>query len=139
MLVDLLDGRSIESSNLRLNEDNYSVSIVSTGEDVTNNLRQNDKAQIFAGFDRAKDNLRSYVEQYRREHNGATPAPTGDTSLWGNFWTQITTEPLRAPLDALNTATDSIFENNTVRVLTGVALIIAALYAASLLARLEGK
>lgn len=65
---------------------------------------------------------------YRNSGNAAqvdSALNANDTSTLGNFWTQITTDPLAAPLDSLNNqltkAVGNVFKNPMVLLLVIVA------------------
>jgi len=122
MLIQLLDGRQVESSNVFFDDTNYSFKLGGTGEDITRLIRAVDK-QTFAGFDQTVYNDIVYVQGYQRTHNGALPANVGSASTWSNFVQQITTDPLAAPLQALDSTVNQILGSTGVKTL----LIVAAL------------
>lgn len=93
----LLDGTSVAQNELRLDVVSYHV--YAGTRDITNLMRQADKVTAFPHFDRAVDNVRASDEAAIA--NGETPVVVGSTSLWGNFFRQIFTEPLKAPLEAV--------------------------------------
>jgi hypothetical protein len=134
MIVTLLDGRTVDSSELVFHPDTYHVFF--NGEDVTNNMRQYDKRQIWPDFDQSVDNERAYAERYFREH-GTQPPPTGSSSTFVNFWQQIATDPLAAPLETLDATTSKLWENKTVKTVIIIAGIGVALYALSLLLKVK--
>ncbi len=135
MRVTLLDGRSVDSTELVFHPENYHVYYA--GEDVTNNMRQSDKAAIWSDFDRAVDNERSYAEKYVRE-NGHAPPPAGSTSTFVNFWQQITTDPLSAPLETLNATAAKLTGNTTIKWVLIIAAVGVGLYAVSLALKAKG-
>lgn len=138
----LLNGSQVDEQDLVFNEKDYNVFDAFTGENYTNLIRQSDKVRIFPGFDRAKDNERSFVENYVRQ-NGKQPLPTGSTSIAYNFWQQVTTDPLKAPIavalgqgasgEGLGEGTTSK-AIKTVVILAGIGL---ALYALSTLTKFK--
>ncbi len=96
-MVALINGGVVDENSLIFSEKSYNVFDAFTGENLTNEIRQSDKVRLFPGFDRARDNERSFVENYVKK-NGKLPLPTGSTSIAVNFWQQITTDPLQAPI-----------------------------------------
>lgn len=135
MNVTLLDGRTVDSQDLTFHPENYHVYY--NGEDVTNNMRQSDKAAIWSDFSRATDNERSYAEKYVRE-NGHNPPPAGSSSTFVNFWQQITTDPLAAPLETLDTTVSKLTGNSTIRWVLIIAAVGVGLYAISLAVKVKG-
>lgn len=96
----LLDGRTIDQSEVYFDPDALTWT-AGNGEDLTWNLYFRDR-QNFADFDVQAWNDKVYQARYAAEHGGQNPAPVGSTSTLANFWDQITTDPLDAPLDSLN-------------------------------------
>lgn len=134
MIVTLLDGRTADSSELTFNSETYHV--YWNGEDVTNNMRQYDKRQIWPDFDQSIDNERAYAEKYFREH-GTQPPPTGSSSTFVNFWQQIINDPLQAPLETLDATAAKLTSNTTIKTLLWIGGIAVALYAVSLLLKVK--
>jgi len=93
----LTDGSKVALSELTFDANTYHV--FAGSRDITNLMRQSDKVLAFPGFDRARDNIRASDEAAIAR--GDNPTTVGDTTIWGNFWHQIGTEPLKAPVEAL--------------------------------------
>lgn len=134
MIVTLLDGRTVNSDELTFQPETYHV--FWNGEDVTNNMRQYDKRQVFPDFDQSVDNERAYAEQYFRQH-GTQPPPTGSSSTFVNFWQQISTNPLQAPLETLDATFAQVTGNKTIKTVLWIVGIGVALYAVSLLLKVK--
>lgn len=62
--------------------------------DVTPYLTIQQKIFVAPEYDREAGNEEAYVEHYREEHGGATPPPTGSTSVWENFVENVEDNPL---------------------------------------------
>lgn len=97
--VTLLDGRTYNVSDISFNPDNYSFTLV-TGEDITKLIPIAGK-KLFAGFDPLKYDDIVYAQNYYATH-GQWPPAIGSTSTWANFVSQIETDPLKAPIEAVN-------------------------------------
>ena len=119
----LLNGSVIDTDAVEFNRETYHFYL--GGVDITNQLKREDKREGFVDFDDSKDNLRVYNEL----HPGQ--APTGPTTIWGNFVEQVTTDPLAAPVEMLERGVDSALNTTTVKV--GLVLlsigVLAIIYA----------
>lgn len=100
MLINLLDGRQADTEVIDFDSGSYHFAL--NGEDVTNQIKQADKRKFY-GFDVARDDDRIYVETYMHNHGGKAPPEVGSDSFITNLYNQLTTRPLQAPLDDLNT------------------------------------
>jgi hypothetical protein len=130
MMIQLLDGRQVDGSNVFFDDSNYSFKLGGTGEDITRLIRAVDK-QTFSGFDQTVYNEIVYVQGYQRTHNGQLPPNVGSTSTWANFVNQLVTDPLAAPLDTLDSTVSQIFSSSGVKtLLIAVALILAVVLVA---------
>lgn len=124
--VTLSDGRKVSTSDIAWDRNTYHFTV--NGEDVTNLLKQADKAANYPGFDRAKDNLRAYNEAYQRR-TGQVPQPTGSTSTLYNFAQQILTDPISAPLESLDRTVEQAKKSTgiqTIATIAGIGLVIWA-------------
>jgi hypothetical protein len=102
-MITLLDGRQIAIETIYFNPADYSFTS-SAGENLTDLIRIADKDK-FSGFDRSK----WFTIVSNRKNGLPDNATAGSTSILGNFVEQITTDPLAAPLDALNTGINKLF------------------------------
>ncbi len=77
--VVLLDGSTIEKSDIQFNPDNYHFTQISTGADLTNNIAQKVKRALVPNFDVAIDDDRVYREGTIAAGNKdpGPPLPTG--------------------------------------------------------------
>jgi hypothetical protein len=124
MIIELLDKRRVDSSQLSIDWETYHV-FLDNKEDVTRNVRQNDKVAIFPGFDRETDNLRAYNEK----NGGTGPVEGLDESTVSIFVDQMLNDPLAAPLEALDNTTEKILTSKTgkvVVVIVGIGLLVWA-------------
>jgi len=125
MTITLLDGRMIESETLAFDPETYHFTL--SAEDVTDLIRRADKLAIIPYFDADIENNRIFAENWARTHGGQQPAPIGSTSTWSNFWQQITTDPLAAPLETLNRGLNQLFTAPAavkLALLAGVGLVV---------------
>lgn len=125
MTINLLDGRTVESADINLDRSTYHV--YHGTEDITRNMRQNDKVAVFFNFDRERDNNRASDES--RLAQGLPTINPGSTSVLYNFASQIVTDPLSAPLDyADQKITGRLAASSTVRIVVVLALFGAVAY-----------
>jgi len=119
----LMDGRRVNIEDLDFDVDTHRF--FWNGQDVTNLVKRTDKKR-FPGFDESIENLRIYKEQ----HPGVPE--TGSTSILGNFVHQIVTDPLDAPLEALQRGVGNALETTTGKVVIALVFVgvIAILMAA---------
>ena len=122
----LMDGRKVDIALLDFNSDSHRFFL--QGEDVTNLVKRTDKKR-FPGFDEAVENLRIYREQ----HPGKPE--TGSTSILGNFVHQMVTDPLDAPVEALQRGVGNALETTTGKVVIAVVALGVILVIMSLLPR----
>ena len=120
MTIALLDGRRIDVGAISFNESSYQFFFRS--ENITNLIRRADKNNFFPEFDPNKDNARLST---------GNPNSELSTSTLGFFTEQILTEPLNAPLDALDNGVKKIFDSPGIRtiliwavVLIGIGLFV---------------
>lgn len=98
MDIRLLDSRIIPSEDIRLERNKWQFTRISSGEDLTKQIRRVDK-ETFAGYDNAA---------YNRYLSGGLGAEELPTNVTGIFTKQILTDPLAAPADAASKAVDSV-------------------------------
>lgn len=91
------------------------------GADVTDGIARQEK-MMFAGFNVEKDNLRLYNEK----NPGA--GATGDTTIWGNFWDQIFTDPLAAPFESADKSIASVTGSVSGKLLLAAGIIGLGVY-----------
>lgn len=126
MTITLLDGRSVDTANITYNPARFTFIYRTPDgfEDVTNNLRLIDMAR-FPAFDQV-----SFLQNRSYQ---ARPGPKpGSTSTFVNFWEQITTDPLAAPLEGagnlFSRGVEGIFGNVNVQKIIITALIVGGVY-----------
>lgn len=118
MIISGISGREYDSEYLTLNPVSYHVT-VNGGEDVTNDIRRADKIALFPGFDVETENRRLSNERA----GGYGPVGELSESTGGALLEQLATDPLGAPLDALNKGINQIF---TAPGVVKLAIILAA-------------
>ncbi len=111
MIIELLDGTTVNSDDLTLDRKTYHVFFAGV-EDVTDLVKFNDKARIFPNFDREKALQLASDDRIRAQ--GGNVTPVGSTSTLGNFVTQIFNEPFKAPLESANRLGNDIADNSLV-------------------------
>ncbi|SRR5260221_2270456 len=123
MTITLLDGRPEDTANIFFDPATYFFSDSATGEDLTFNIKLTDK-QTFAGFVTQK--WFDIASTLKNPGTGSgTGVAAGETppSTWSNFWGQITTDPLKAPIDAVTAGAKKLFAaSGTVKLMTGLAI-----------------
>lgn len=120
MTITLISGRQVDSSNLFFNQDTYHITLSPTGEDITNDMRRADKISLFNGFDIEKDNTRLYNET----RGGTGPVPPLETNTAVILGQQLLTDPLAAPLDALNNTVNRVFDAPGIKKLLVIAAVL---------------
>ena len=127
MTIALLDGMSVDSKDIRFDSQNYHFFV--GDNDITELIRRADKRALVPGFDDDIENRRVYAERvFTPDVQGDQPAPIGSTSTWGNFWNQVTTDPLDAPLDALDAGVKKLVASSGVQKIVIVAVIGLLIY-----------
>lgn len=122
MNVTLLDGRVVSIDLIYFNDQTYAFTL-STGEDITNKVKNVDKRK-FDGFDNVRYNEILYAQQFYKEH-GRWPDAVGSTSVWANFAWQIITDPLAAPIDYFGEKADQLLKSKAMPlILIGLAGLI---------------
>jgi hypothetical protein len=91
--------------------------------DISTNLYRKDQLLWQnAGFDVTAYNNLLYTHHYEATHGGKEPPVLGSTSTLSNFFTDITTDPLSAPLDSLNKGVKQVFASTGIETLILVGL-----------------
>lgn len=121
MRITLLNGRQAWTEEITFDPGNYHFYWGARNLDITDSMTREQK-RTFEGFDDETENRRLYADAH-----GGQDFNTGDTTIWGNWWDQMTTDPLAAPLDALDTGVFKAF--------TSPGFIIVAIIAAFLILR----
>jgi len=77
--ITLLDGSTVQASDIRFDPVSYHEYLISTGADITSLMKQGDKTAIIPGFDIGVDDDRVYRETtVARGYKDPGP-PSGDT------------------------------------------------------------
>lgn len=118
--ITLLTGTPVDTGNIHYDPSDFSFTLVDGMgvRDITMNLRASDKQAYFPDYNQAAYN--EYLSQQRQ------PGATGSTSVLHNFISQITTDPLAAPIDALNKGVKQVVGSSgvqTIALLGGLALV----------------
>lgn len=125
-MITLINGGTVGENDILFNEKTYHFTQISTGEDITNEIRRADKVRIVPGFDTEKDLLRASAEKpFSRPGTIASPQDLEmlEESTTKIFGQQILNDPLAAPLETLDAGVKKVFESSGVRTI----LIFAAL------------
>lgn len=121
MQFTLIDGRTVAMGDIIFNAEIHHFYL--GNEDITNLLKRADKRQ-FSGFDEVTDNDRIYVEKYMREHNGELPPEVGSSSVWWNFKELLITDPLGAPLEALDSGVKKLWASSGIKVIVAAVAVL---------------
>lgn len=121
----LLDGTSVDSSAIDFDPNSYHFNI--GGNDITELIRRADKRTLVPGFDDDVENKRIFGEKYANDPNVNTGEL--DTSVAGNFWHQITTDPLGAPLDALDAGVKKLANSSGIQKVVIIGVVGLIIYA----------
>lgn len=119
-MITLLDGRQIDPASVNFDTSTYHFYY--GGEDITNLIRRADKIATWPNFDMTVDNNRIFNEDVAAQGNAnlgavqnilggvdaTSTGQVGSTSTFGNFYNQITTDPLNAPL----ASADNLLKNS---------------------------
>lgn len=119
--IRLLSGTSVSSLEIDFNDSTYHFSV--NGEDITNDITRADKKRLVPGFDDTKENRRLSSEHPatgRMSGHGTDPLTE---STFGIFAGQIATDPLSAPLAALDKGVSQVFRSSGVQLLTITAIL----------------
>ncbi len=127
MILTTISGRHIESDAVEFDSSTYHF--LYNSEDITDDLFRADK-RTFSGFSDDIENERKYKEKYARDHGGTSAPVVGSTSTLDIFANQILTDPLAAPVDAIDSAVKKLTNSSGIKTLAivGVLIIAAAIY-----------
>lgn len=119
MNITLISGRVVDTDNIAFDVPTHLFTL--DGQDITDDIKRNDKRK-FVGFSDEQENLRWFKK------NNPNAPETGSTSTLGLFWDQITTDPLDAPLDALDSGIQNILGRTSTKIILGTAAVVVAAY-----------
>jgi hypothetical protein len=124
----LLDNRTVSDDQIAFNHETYHFTIAATGEDITDEIRRNDKLRLIPDFDVDKDNYRLSDELGNGKTSGVKfgTAPLQDNTA-AIFAEQILTDPLAAPLESANKFANKLFKSPAFYIAAGV-IVVAILY-----------
>lgn len=114
MQITLLNGSTVDTDAIVFDKETYQFYLGS--ENLTNLIRIVDKRR-FNGFDD--------TTEYQRIYNLSHPdAPqTGPQGIWANFWQQITTDPLDAPVELLQEKVGGALDSTTGKIALALVAI----------------
>lgn len=119
MNITLISGRVVDTEVIEFDPATHLFTL--NGQDITDDIKRNDKRK-FVGFSDEAENLRWFKK------NNPNAPDTSSTSTLGLFWDQITTDPLDAPLDALDAGVNKILGNTSVKIILGVVAVGVVAY-----------
>lgn len=117
MTITLSDGRTEDVSAINFDTSNYHFYLNS--EDITALISRADKNANWPNFDPAVDNTRLYNEA----KGGTGPVADLPTSTVGIFTDQLLTDPLAAPLSALDSGVREALQSTGVRIILAVGVV----------------
>ena len=125
-MIKTISGRTLDERDLAFNARTYHFSLISTGEDVTNDIYRRDKLALVPDFDERQENYRLSVE--KPASGGGRTGTESDlqdlnTNSGSIFVDQVTSDPLAAPLETVDKAVKQVLASSGIR----TVLILAAL------------
>ncbi len=118
-MITLTDGRQVDESHIVFDRATYHFTINS--EDITNLIKPSDKMSNWNDFDISIDNTRLYNER----RGGVGPVDNLNDSTTSILTDQLLTDPLGAPLDALDKGVNQIIKSRGIQIgLVGVAVVL---------------
>lgn len=120
-----ISGKTYAVNKISFDYETYLFTYGDTDIDITNDIYARDKWQLVPDFDMAKENFRRASANGDYKPGGSQPL---DESTASNFVTQITTDPLAAPLESLNNTFDKIVAAPGARKLVLLGFIGLAVY-----------
>lgn len=125
-MITLLTGDIIDPGQVHFDDSTYHFFLNS--QDITGSIKRADKLAYWPTFDPTVDNARIYNES----RGGTGPIAPLDESTFDIFTQQIETDPLGAPLDALDTGVKKVLASSGVQTIGlvlggGLVLILAVL------------
>ncbi len=128
--ITLISGRVIYDNDILFDRDYYHFYWTKSpnpgpggkGEDITNDIFRRDKFVLVPSFDVEKDNLRLSSEQGSYAGRGADPL-SESTFVIGMG--QLITNPLEAPLAALDTGVKQVLGSFTTKLVIGLGIAYA--------------
>ena len=125
-MIKTISGRTVDERDLAFNARTYHFSLISTGEDVTDDIYRRDKLALVPDFDERQENYRLSVEK-PASGGGRTATESDlrdlDESTGSIFADQVTSDPLAAPLEAVDKAVKQVLSSSGIKTI----LILAAL------------
>lgn len=117
--IRLLSGTSVSSLEIDFNDSTYHFFV--NGEDITNDITRADKKRLVPGFDDAKENRRLSSEHPATGRTSGYGTDPLTESTLGIFAWQLASEPLVAPLAALDKGVSQVLASSGVHFLSSVA------------------
>jgi hypothetical protein len=121
MIVTLLDGNTVDSSSIVFDDRSYHFYIGAT--DITRDLRRVDKLELVPNFDVERDNIRASQEAHGKTLQEYVPLQTNAGVI---FVDQITTDPLAAPLESVDSAVKKVLSSTGVKKILIVGIVVLA-------------
>ncbi len=124
MLITLINGTQLESDTLTFDPDTYHFTV--NGINITDDIRRVDKVALIPDFDVEKENARLFNEK----RGGTGPAAPLDDSTSSILGHQLATDPLGAPLAALDKGVSQLVNSKGLQVtlIAGVVILVAFLF-----------
>lgn len=115
----LIDGTVVNSSDVVFTPP-YEFALTD-GTDITENMFTKDKL-LYDNFDLTAYNNYLYTQKYESTHGGSQPPALGSTSTLSNFVTDVTTDPLAAPLNALDSGVKQVIGSTGIQTIVIIAV-----------------
>lgn len=122
--MQLISNLTIPDSDVSFDPATYHFTQISTGKDITNDIRRIDKIRLVPDFDIERENFRLSDELGNGADTGHTLGldPLQDNTA-AIFAEQIITDPLAAPLESANNLAKKLLNSPAVLLTAGVVIL----------------
>lgn len=122
-----IDGGAYDVSQIQFDPETYHFFYGPTERDITNDILRSDKLLLVPEFDVRTENFRLSNEKRTGTGTPGSLQPL-EESTGKIFLEQVTTEPLKAPLETLTRTVDELIANGGLRKLALLAGVGVAVY-----------
>lgn len=119
------DGNNYDVKLISFDPDTYHFTYGDSEKDISNVLYSKDKQLLVPNFDLQLENNRRASENGDYKPGGVQPLETNTGTILVD---QLTTDPLAAPLEALNSGFDKIVANSGVRKIALLGFLALGIY-----------
>jgi hypothetical protein len=123
----LINGAEIPEKDVAFNPATYRFHSVSTGQDWTNLIYRADKLRLVPGFDVERENLRISADTGRGGNRGEEKLNESTASAFLHI---VSTDPLGAPIDALDRTVTRVIDSKSAKLAAFAAFALLVIYLA---------